>query len=113
MNNALIVSFGTTQSAENAGGYDFSMEIKEIRIAKSAYKASAKTSTTTKQVTKKATSTTSQKRYYTVKSGDCLWNIAKKYYGDGSKYIKIYNANKKIIKNPDLIYVGQKLEIPY
>jgi LysM repeat protein len=49
---------------------------------------------------------------YTVKSGDTLWNIAKKYYGDGSKYTKIYEANKDKIKNPNLIYVGQVLVIP-
>lgn len=49
---------------------------------------------------------------YTVKKGDCLWNIAKKYYGSGSSYNKIYNANKNIIKNPNLIYPGQKLVIP-
>ncbi|SFR78598.1 LysM peptidoglycan-binding domain-containing protein [Anaeromicropila populeti] len=50
--------------------------------------------------------------YYVVKSGDTLWAIAKKYYGDGSKYTKIYKANKDKIKNPSLIYVGQKLTIP-
>ncbi|PKM49581.1 MAG: peptidoglycan-binding protein [Firmicutes bacterium HGW-Firmicutes-7] len=50
--------------------------------------------------------------YYVVKSGDSLWAIAKKYYGDGSKYSKIYNANKSIIKNANLIYPGQKLTIP-
>lgn len=49
---------------------------------------------------------------YTVQKGDCLWNIAKKYYGDGSKWPKIYNANKSKIKNPNLIYPGQKLTIP-
>ncbi len=52
------------------------------------------------------------KGYYVIKSGDTLWGIAKKYYGDGTKYMKIYNANKKIIKNPSLIYPGQKLVIP-
>ncbi len=52
------------------------------------------------------------KGYYVVKKGDTLWAIAKKYYGNGSKYSKIYNANKKIIKNPSLIYAGQKLVIP-
>lgn len=49
---------------------------------------------------------------YTVKRGDCLWNIAKKYYGNGSKYTTIYNANRDKIKNPNLIYPGQVLWIP-
>ena len=49
---------------------------------------------------------------YTVKSGDCLWNLAKKYYGDGSKYNLIFEANKDKISNPNLIYPGQVLTIP-
>lgn len=49
---------------------------------------------------------------YTVKSGDCLWNIAKKYLGDGSRYTEIYNLNKDKIKNPNLIYTGQVLTLP-
>lgn len=50
---------------------------------------------------------------YTVKSGDCLWNIAKKLYGKGSDYTKLYNANKGVIgSNPNLIYAGQVLTIP-
>ena len=49
---------------------------------------------------------------YTVVKGDCLWNIAKKYYGNGSKYTVIYNANRDKIKNPNLIYPGQVLTIP-
>lgn len=49
---------------------------------------------------------------YTVVKGDCLWNIAKKFYGDGSKYTVIYNANKDKIKNPNLIYPRQVLTIP-
>ena len=49
----------------------------------------------------------------TVVAGDCLWNIAKKYYGDGSQYTKIYEANKGTIgSNPNLIKPGQKLVIP-
>lgn len=51
-------------------------------------------------------------RTYKVKKGDCLWNIAKKYYGKGSLYTKIYNANKDKIKNPNLIYPGQVFIIP-
>lgn len=50
---------------------------------------------------------------YTVVKGDCLWNIAKKYYGDGSKYTVIYNENKDVVGgNPNLIYPGQVLTIP-
>lgn len=49
---------------------------------------------------------------YTVKSGDCLWKIAKQFYGNGAQYTKIYNANRDKIKNPNLIYPGQVLTIP-
>lgn len=49
---------------------------------------------------------------YTVAKGDTLWKIAKKFYGNGSKYPVIQNANKDKIKNPNLIYVGQVLTIP-
>lgn len=49
---------------------------------------------------------------YTVKKGDCLWNIAKKYYGNGNQYMKIYNANRDKIKKPSLIYPGQVFVIP-
>ena len=52
----------------------------------------------------------STKTYYTVKKGDTLWGIAKKYYGNGSKYPTIAKANNII--NPDNIKVGQKLLIP-
>lgn len=50
---------------------------------------------------------------YTVVKGDCLWNIAKKFYGNGSKYSTIYNANRSVVGgNPNLIYPGQVLTIP-
>ena len=49
---------------------------------------------------------------YTVVKGDCLWKIAKRFYGVGSKWTEIYNANKSKIKNPNLIYPGQVFAIP-
>ena len=49
---------------------------------------------------------------YTVKKGDTLWGIAKKYLGNGALYTKIYEANKSKISNPNLIYVGQVFTIP-
>jgi nucleoid-associated protein YgaU len=51
-------------------------------------------------------------RTYTVVRGDSLSKIAKKIYGDGSKWRMIYEANKATIKNPDLIYPDQVLTLP-
>ncbi|WFA10098.1 tyrosine-protein phosphatase [Tissierella sp. Yu-01] len=49
---------------------------------------------------------------YVVVKGDCLWNIAKKQLGSGSRYIEIYNLNKDKIKNPSMIHIGQELVLP-
>ena len=49
---------------------------------------------------------------YTVKSGDTLSKIAKQYYGEAGKYMKIFEANKGTLKDPDKIQVGQELVIP-
>ena len=49
---------------------------------------------------------------YTVKGGDTLSSIAKSQLGDASKWNEIYNLNKDVIKNKDLIYKGQKLKLP-
>ena len=51
-------------------------------------------------------------RTYTVAKGDSLSKIAKKLYGDGSKWKVIFEANRDTIKNPDLIHPGQVLKIP-
>jgi len=51
-------------------------------------------------------------RTYTVVAGDTLSKIAKREYGDASKWHRIYEANKDTIKNPDLIYPGQTFKIP-
>lgn len=50
----------------------------------------------------------------TVEKGDCLWNIAAEYYGDGGKWIKIYEWNYPVIgDNPSLIYEGTELSLPW
>lgn len=49
---------------------------------------------------------------HTVKSGESLSKIAKKYYGDPMKYKKIFEANTNILKNPDVIQPDQVLVIP-
>lgn len=68
--------------------------------------------TATVEPPKRETSQAPKQSTYTVKSGDCLWNIAKKYLGDGSRYNEIYNLNKDKIKTPNLIYAGQVLTLP-
>jgi len=51
-------------------------------------------------------------QYYTVVKGDNLSKISKQFYGDPNKYMKIFEANKPMLKSPDLIYPGQMLRIP-
>ena len=49
---------------------------------------------------------------YIVVSGDSLWKIAQKYYGKGSDWTKIYDANKHVIANPHILFHNQALAIP-
>ncbi len=51
-------------------------------------------------------------RTYKVVAGDSLSRIAKREYGDANEWRRIYEANKHLIDNPDLIYPGQELTIP-
>jgi nucleoid-associated protein YgaU len=51
-------------------------------------------------------------RYYEIKSGDTLSALAKQFYGDASQYPKIFEANREVIKDPNKIFVGQKITIP-
>ena len=53
-----------------------------------------------------------ESKYHEVKSGDTLSKIAKEAYGDANTYMKIFEANKPMLSNPDKIYPGQKLRIP-
>ncbi len=50
--------------------------------------------------------------YHKVEKGESLSKISKKYYGDPMKYNKIFEANRNILDNPDVIHPGQELEIP-
>lgn len=50
---------------------------------------------------------------HTVASGDSLSKIAKHYYGQANLYMKIFEANKHILKDPDMIHPGQELIIPF
>ena len=49
---------------------------------------------------------------YEVKPGDNLSKISKQFYGDPNEYMRIFYANRELLKDPDKIQVGQKLSIP-
>ena len=50
--------------------------------------------------------------YYIIKKGDTLSAIAKQFYGKANDYPKIFEANREVIKDPNLIFPGQKIRIP-
>lgn len=50
--------------------------------------------------------------YYVIQKGDSLSAIAKRYYGNAKHYPRIFDANREVIKDPNLIYPGQKIRIP-
>ena len=49
---------------------------------------------------------------YTVKPGDTLSKMAKGHLGDAKRYMEIFNLNKDVLTNPDLIKVGQIIKLP-
>jgi len=51
-------------------------------------------------------------RRYTVKPGDTLSKISREFYGDANQYTKIFNANRNVLRDPNMISPGQELVIP-
>ena len=117
----LTVGLETYEITDDAGeGFDVKVKInlKQYRaygtktVTVQPAKTSGGTATATVKAAPRPTTTAPKAATYTVKSGDCLWNIAKKQLGNGADYTKIYNLNKDKIKNPNLIYPGQVLTLP-
>ena len=119
--DTLLVSleeYEVIESAENGFDVMVSISLKEyreygIKIGNIDEDSSEKKIT----IEKKRSSDNSPEpkktgKTYEVVKGDTLWLIAKKFYGSGSKYEKIFLANKDKIKNPNTIYPGQVLKIP-
>lgn len=114
LKDCIIESFNTDYTNEITGGCSFSMTLREIRIANSAYTPTT-TNSKTKKPTQNGTQQVQKKRvnvYHTVKQGDTLWSIAVQYYGDGSRFNEIYNANKTRIPRMAVLNVGTALYIP-
>ena len=108
------------EDAEN--GFDFKVKFnlkqyrdygtKTVNIKVSKSKPKPKASKEPKRETNNSPKPKTTKTYKVVR-GDCLWKIAKRFYGSGAKYTVIYNANRGVIGgNPNLIYPGQVLTIP-
>ena len=55
---------------------------------------------------------TEKVEYYIIKKGDTLSAIAKQFYGKPNDYPRIFEANREVIKDANLIYPGQKIRIP-
>lgn len=109
----MLVSIENFNFGERDGTGDlyYSLDLKEYINPK--VRTIAKVSEPKRPVPKKKKIPPSTEKTYVVKRGDSLWAIAKKFYGNGSQYTKIYNRNKKVIgSNPNLIYPGQKYKIP-
>jgi nucleoid-associated protein YgaU len=54
-----------------------------------------------------------QAKQWVVRPGNCLWEIARRTFGDGLQYTTIYSANRGNIRDPDLIYPGQVFRLPH
>lgn len=102
--NATIESFSYGEKDATRDIY-YTMALKEYKNLNGGGTSSSSTRSTIESTESSGTS-------YTVKSGDNLWKIAKQVYGDGSKYMTIYEANKDKISNPNLINTGMVLVIP-
>lgn len=109
-----IEDFQYSEEGGDPGTYQYSITLKEYRaIEVRQVKVDMKKRTASVAKNEPRVDNSVRPQTYTVKSGDCLWNIAKKLYGSGSQYTKIYNINKNLIGgNPNLIYPGQVLSIP-
>lgn len=104
LGNMQIQSFNTDYEYKNWGGCTFDMELKEVRIAKSAYDAAKSTALTKKQTSSQQVSQGDiSKVYHTVKKGDCVWNLVTKQYKDlKPTYSKTMDkCNWVMNQNPD------------
>ncbi len=115
-----LEDFKVTESADL--GFDLSIEINLKEYKKYGAKSAKIINSTTLQPSEPERSTESKPEYqtYTVQKGDCLWLIAQKTLGNGSRHNELYEYNKELIDNANkgtgcsvyTIYAGQVFTIP-
>ena len=110
---------GGSGNAEYSLTFIEAKEVKVLTTTENSQSGSPKTSNNISAGTRPAGPkadtdiNSEQTKTYTVKKGDCLWNIAQKLLGKGARWQEIYKLNKKVIgSNPNLIYPGQVYVIP-
>ena len=127
LSNLQIQNFPETYVNTNAGGADFSMTLKEVRIAKTAFVPVKKTTTTKKKTnnagTQQVKKSTQTAVYHIVKRGDCAWKYVTKTYksldrGGGSTMTQCYwilNKNTHAFRNKDFrqLQIGKKVLVGY
>ena len=110
-----LENYSVVRSTELNNDLEATLTFKEhVKYGVQKVKIKADDTNTSKETTKNKKSRTetkeqSEEQTYTVKSGDTLWSISKKFYGDGSLYP--YLASLNGLKNPNVLQVGQVLKI--
>ena len=99
------------QSANTYAQVD-ALSVKIGSMVKEMESKPARKSTYTESITKEVSVRENEMRIIVVKSGDTLSKIAKRAYGSAMAYDRIYNANPDLIKNPNHIFIGQRLRVP-
>ena len=117
----VIESFSPEIKAGEEDDIYYSLEIKEykpygaktVTVQKSGLQASRSNSAKSDKNKAASANSANNQKTYKVVSGDCLWNITKKFTGNGANWNDLYNLNKQVIgNNPNLIYPGQVLVLP-
>lgn len=109
---AAIQSLQPYRKGGDSGSIYYKIKLKEYREVRIRQVKVSSTGTATVSGGSTRTDNRVQAKTYTVKPGDCLYNISKSTLGDGGRYKEIYSLNKDKLKNPNLIYPGQVLQLP-
>lgn len=105
----VIEEISIIESAQNGFDIVMSLTLREYKEFGAKFINNDGTKT---QIRQEDNAPKAENQSYSVKSGDSLWSIAKKFYNDGSKWKTIYNANTSVISNPNVIKTGMVITIP-
>jgi len=109
-----IEDFKYGEQGGDVGALHYSITLKEYRDVK-ARQVKINTKSKKASVPKKTRTRTDNRvteKTHTVVSGDTLWGISARHLGSGARYNEIFNLNRNIINNPNLIFPGQVLRLP-